>query len=397
MRISTSLYFQRAINAMSERQSELSKTQTQLATGKRVLTASDDPAAAARILGLNKALETVNQYQDNAGRLTTRLEQEESVVSSVVNLLQRAKELAIQGNNAVLSSADRDAIAAELYQLVDGMMGLANTRDAEGEYIFSGFQSKTIPFTRPALGTFDYAGDQGQRSLQISADRKVADSDNGFDMFVDVDTGPYTEVTGVAATSFGAIADGDLTINGISVGAIPAALPADADTRAAQIFSAINSVSDITNVQAEMATSSTVKLISSAGDIAVNAASAADTGLTTATTPATMGKRSIMETLYQLANTLDNDLAVDRYLDETQLAMEHVTTRQTIIGTRLNAVDNQSEVNASVQLIYETNLSSEQDLDYAEAIGRFDRQMLALQAAQQAYVKVQGLSLFNYI
>ncbi|VAX08891.1 Flagellar hook-associated protein FlgL [hydrothermal vent metagenome] len=395
MRISTGLYFQRAINAMTEQQSALSKTQMQLATGKRMLTAADDPAAASRVLGLNKVLETVNQYQKNAERLTARLEHEEAAVDSVVNLLQRAKVLAVQGNNGALSATDKEAIATEIYQLVDGMMGLANTRDSDGEYIFGGFQTRATPFTRPALGTFSYVGDQGQRSLQISADRQVADSDNGFAMFVDVDTGPYAEVTGIAAATFTAIADGDLTINGINVGAIPAA--ADADERASQIYDAINAVADITNVQAEMVTPSTVRLVSSAGDIAISAASLGDTGLTTATTAATTSKRSVMDTLYQLANTLDNDLAVDRYIGDIRLAMEHVTTRQTIIGARLNTVDAQVEVNASVKLLYEANLSTEQDLDYAEAIGRFDRQMLALQAAQQAYVKVQGLSLFNYI
>lgn len=499
MRVSTSLIFQRATNGMNEQHAELSKTQMQLASGKRMLSASDDPAAASRVLGLNKAIETVQQYQKNTDHLTERLEQEDTTISSVINLLQRANERAIQGGSGVLSPADRDVIAAELIQIADGVMNLANTRDAEGEYLFAGFQSKDPPFVRSTQSTFTYVGDQGQRNLQISADRRIADTDNGFDMFVDIDTGPYIEITGSVATTFDAIADGDLTINGINVGAIPPA--ANADERASQIVNAVNAVSDTTHVQAEMAASDQVRFFSSAGDISIgtptaaptvdtntglisgtrpvpyievtgvaataltaiadgnltingtsvgaiplaldaadranqiftavnaiagttnvqaemvgldqvrlvssagdivvatptgNPAVDADTGFISATTSVET-QRGLMDTLYQLADALDSDESINRYLNDMQLAMEHITSRQAMVGSRLNMLDEQSEMNASVQLLYEANLSAEQDLDYAEAIGRFNQQMIALQAAQQSYVKMQGLSLFNYL
>ncbi len=487
MRISNNLFFQRSVSAMTEQQSQLNRTNIQLASGKKMLTASDDPASAARVLGLNKAIDTINQYQDNINRAETRLEHEETIVGSVVNLLQRANELAVQGNNDVLTATDKQSIAAEVDQLLTELMGLANTRDPDGEYIFSGFQTNTKPFNQVSAGTFSYSGDMGQRRLQISAGREIADGDNGFDLFIDVATGPHASVTGSAATnlaatgsgdisingfsigalpgaadaeerasqlveainlisddtqvtaslatpstvtltssagditvnsiagtgltsrttaapqaavtssaatSFNAIADGELTINSVSLGAIPAA--ADADERALQIYNAVNAVSGITNVTATMPTSDTVTLTSSRGWVDITAASTADTGLTTAVT-STTGKRSIFETLYQLGDALNNDQPVDRYINDIQSAIEHVTTQQTRIGARLNALSQQSEANTGIKLSYETRLSAEQDLDYLEAIGRFNQQMLSLQAAQQAYAKMQNLSLFNYI
>jgi flagellar hook-associated protein 3 FlgL len=210
-----------------------------------------------------------------------------------------------------------------------------------------------------------------------------------------VDTGPWATVTGVAATSFAAIADGDLTINGISVGGIPAA--ADATERASQIVDAINAISDSTNVSAELATGSTVTLSSSDGDIAVVAASTAATGLTTATTAATTGTRNVFETLLQLASTLESNGQVDRYLNDLTEAMDNISEVHSLVGARLNAVDEQNEVNADIKLVLEEHLSDVEDLDYTEAISRFNQQTVALQAAQQAYVKVQELSLFNYI
>lgn len=396
LRVSTKTMTDMSVNSMLEQQARMSKTQMQLSTGKSILTPSDDPTGSVRVVDLKGAVGRVEQYQTNSERASSRLEQEESILMGVTNLLQRTYQLAVQGNNTVvLSAAETQAIADEIRQLVDELEAQANSRDAGGDYIFSGYKSGTKPFTRTAADTYTYSGDQGQRQLQIGADRTIADGDNGFDLFMNVATGPYAEVTGIAATGFGAIAAGDLTINGISVGGIAAA--ADAAERAGQIRDAINAISDVTGVNAALATSSTVTLSSSAGDVAVVAASTAATGLTTGTTAATTGTRNIFESMLQLASTLEAHESVDRYLNDIKEAMNNVSDIHATVGARMNAIDEQYEVNADIKLTLETHLSSVEDLDYTEAISRLNRQTLALQAAQQAYVKVQGLSLFNYI
>lgn len=396
LRVSTKMMADRSVNSMLEQQTRMSKTQMQLATGLRITTPSDDPVGSVRVVDLKGAIGRVELYQTNSERASSRLEQEEGILTGVTNLLQRVNTLAVQGNNtAVLSAQETGAIADEVRLLVDELEALANSKDASGDYIFAGYKSGTRPFTRTAADTYTYSGDQGQRQLQIGADRTIADGDNGFDLFMNVDTGPYAEVTGVAATGFGAIADGDLTINGISVGGIPAA--ADASERASQIRDAINAISDITGVNAALDTSTTVTLSSSAGDIDVVAASTANTGLTTGTSAATAGTRNIFETMLQLASTLDAHESVDRYLNDIQEAMGSVSDVHSTVGARMNAIDEQSNVNADIKLTLESHLSDVEDLDYTEAISRLNRQTIALQAAQQAYVKVQGLSLFNYI
>lgn len=395
MRISTSLFFQRSTNAMLEQQSQLSRTQVQMATGERILTPSDDPAGSVRILGLNGAIDTIQQYQDNVDRAVARLDLEEDVIENVSNLLQRAGELAIQGNNDTLSLSDKEALAEEVRQLLNQTLYLGNTRDTNGDYIFSGYQSNTEAFTQTSLSTFVYNGDQGQRRLQISAGQQIADGDNGLDIFMGVDTGLFADVTGVAATTFGAIADGDLTINGISVGFIPPA--GDATERAGQIRDAVNALVDQTHVRAEFATPDTLTLSSSAGDIVISAASLTDTGLTTATTTATAGTRSVFDTLYQLASELEADRYVDRYITDVQLALQHMSEKRAGVGARLNAIDQQKEINADIKLTLESQRSEVQDLDYAEAATEFNRELVALQAAQEAYIKVQGLSLFNFL
>jgi flagellar hook-associated protein 3 FlgL len=291
MRISTSLFYKRATDAMLNQQAEVSKTELQLSSGKRILKPSDDPMGVSRIMQFNRSIETVKQYQENVDFATSRLELEEGSLEGMVNILQRGSELAVQGNNDSMSATDRVAIAAEMHHLLDGMLGLANSQDANGEYLFSGYQRDTKPFSRPALNDFIYSGDQGQRQLQVSSTRKVADGDSGYDLFVDVETGPFATGSGVAATSFLPINDGELTINGISVGAIPAAV--DATERAYQIAAAINEIKGVTHVFVDVELPDRVVLSSSYGDITINALSTADTGLATSVIPATTRSASV--------------------------------------------------------------------------------------------------------
>ncbi len=113
--------------------------------------------------------------------------------------------------------------------------------------------------------------------------------------------------------------------------------------------------------------------------------------------PAVGFKRSIFETLDQLATELEANRPLDRFIGDIQYALENVLDVRTGVGSRLNALEEQHEVNADFDLVLQSHLSTEQDLDYAEAISRFERQMLALQAAQQSYVKIKSLSLFNFM
>ena len=397
VRISTNLFFQRSTNAMLEQQSNLSHTQLQMATGERILMPSEDPSASSRILGLNGAIDTLSQYLDNANFVSSRLAQEEDAISSATNLLQRANQLAVQGNHDIYTTSDKGAIAAEIRELLSAMISLGNSRDVNGEYIFSGYQANTRAFSQTAAGVFEYHGDQGQRALQVSAERTVADGDNGLSVFMDVDTGPYGEVLGIAAATFNEIPDGDLTINGIGLGRIPAA--ADAAERADQLRDAINVISDVTHVYAEFDTTDTLRLFSSAGDITIaGIAPTADTGLTAGVTAASTGKRSVFSTLDELATALESgSVSVDRYINDVQEALTHMSEIRGSIGARMRTAEDQMEINGDVRLTLESQRSDERDLDYAEAIARFNQQTLALQAAQQAYVKVQNLSLFNFL
>lgn len=199
-RISLVQVFTQGLRGILDAQSQVYKTQNQLSSGKRVLQPSDDPAAAAQILQLNQAQADVAQYKKNIDGATNSLEYEDTQLSSVTTLLTRVRELAVQAGDGSLTKADRQSLATELSTRMDELAGLANTRNASGEYIFAGFQGQQQPFVQSGT-SYQYVGDSGQRLSQISSSTYVPINDNGSDIFVNVASSRLP--TSAAATNTG--------------------------------------------------------------------------------------------------------------------------------------------------------------------------------------------------
>ncbi len=193
MRISTSQIYNIATLGMTKAQSNVARTEEQMATGKRVLSPSDDPVAAANILKLNQELARTEQYKKNIDIADNALSLEDSTLQSVIELMQKMNELAVKaGNTAVLTSADYKSIAAEVDTRISELMSLQNTRNSSGQYIFAGYQSDAAPFIFTGGGNYQYMGDEGQLLLQASASVSVHVTDSGKKVFVDIPSGHNT-------------------------------------------------------------------------------------------------------------------------------------------------------------------------------------------------------------
>lgn len=178
---------------MLEQQEKLLRVQDQLGQGVKNLSPSDDPSATARVLGLNQSIAKIEQYDENAIYAKQRLELEESTLDSVTLVLQRVRELTVQvGNIGTGDLQTRQAITSELKQRIDELLDLANKRDVNGDYLFSGFKSRTQPFFSDGAGNFIYNGDQGSMEVKIGNTRQVTVSDSGADVFQKVRTGNGT-------------------------------------------------------------------------------------------------------------------------------------------------------------------------------------------------------------
>ena len=188
MRISSIEQFQQGIDSILNQQAKLNQTQLQLATGKKVLKPSDDPAVATQLLNLSSLKANNLQYDRNIDTAQNELELQEGVLASSGNVLQRVRELVVQANNGTQSEQSHKAIADEISNLASELLQLANTKSPSGEYIFAGYNSRTPAFAKSGTG-FIYQGDQGQRLLQVSEDTQLAVRDNGADVFQGMSTG----------------------------------------------------------------------------------------------------------------------------------------------------------------------------------------------------------------
>jgi flagellar hook-associated protein 3 FlgL len=300
MTISTLQFFRQGVNSMLDQQARLLETQQQLSTGKRINHPSDDPTGAVSVLDLSQALTLTDQYQRNIDQAKIRLDTEETVLSSTTDLMQRARELTVQGLNATVGGSQRAAIAQEIRQLQGEMLSLANRKDGNGDYLFAGLKADVTPFVNNGAAGFTYQGDQGQRRVQIATDRQVADGDSGLAVFMKVP----------------------------SVGG---------------------------------------------------------------------GYEDVFSTLDKLATGLEANAPDPSSLDQIDNALGHLLAVRSGVGARLNALDNQASTHDSIALNLKSTLSGIGDLDYAEAAARLSQQSVALQAAQQAFARVQGLTLFNYL
>jgi flagellar hook-associated protein 3 FlgL len=186
MQISTAFLFDRAATQMSNATSALSKSQAQIATGKQILSASDAPDQAAAIARLQATIGRQESYNKALDTLQGRLDLESTTLSSGSDVLVRIKELTVQVNNGTQGAVSRAAIATEIKGLRDQLLSLANTRDTNGNYIFSGSKVGTPAFQADAQGAVSYAGDQTRMNVAIGDQRAIPLNRPGSDAFVRV-------------------------------------------------------------------------------------------------------------------------------------------------------------------------------------------------------------------
>ena len=398
MRISTAGIHHAALSALLSQQSVLSKTQNQIASGKRVQTPADDPVAAVHILELQRALSESDQFDSNADMAKTRLTLEEQALADANTLMQRVRELTLQGNNASVDPASRKMLAAEVRGHVKQLMDIANRRDANGEYLFSGFSTTTQPFAQSG-SAISYFGDQGSRTLQIGPDQRVADSHSGAATFMGVTEGNGTFVTTAAATNggTGVIAGGTL--------ANPAQwVPDDYTLR----FISATGDYEIVDSSAGVVATGTYTANST---IAFRGANLNLTGMPAQNDSFAITRsrtEDMFTTLNNLATTLESSTVTqaDRAkfnsdmataLQQIDQAGDHLLNVRADVGTRLSTIDGAQSALADRKVELETTTSQLRDLDYAEAVSRMNQQLVGLQAAQASYSQIAQLSLFNYL
>ncbi|PKM04023.1 MAG: flagellar hook-associated protein 3 [Gammaproteobacteria bacterium HGW-Gammaproteobacteria-6] len=186
MRISTPQIYTSSMSGYQKGYADILKTQQQISSGERIQTPADDPVGAARLLQLEQQQALLTQYSGNLTTATNRLTEEEGVLNSVNNVLQRARELAVQAGSGSLSDEDRVAVASELAEIENQLYTLMNSKDANGQYLFSGSSSGTQPYVKNPDGSYSFQGNQNSLSLQVSSSLLLSTNDSGWSVFENV-------------------------------------------------------------------------------------------------------------------------------------------------------------------------------------------------------------------
>lgn len=172
-RMSSDQIHQSGLDVILDAQKKLSRTQEELASGKRLLTPADDPVATAQIQSIRSELSRIETMQSNISRASSELAMVEDSVASVEGLLMRARELAVRGANDSLSLQDREIIATEIDALREQLIATANTQSSDGDYIYAGYAVSAAPYTDAAVNA-TYAGDTGVRAINIASGLTVS-------------------------------------------------------------------------------------------------------------------------------------------------------------------------------------------------------------------------------
>lgn len=428
MRISTNTIYSSGASGLMRQSNDLFTLQQQLFTGRRVLAPSDDPVASARALEIDQSKAMNDQFAVNRRDATSALGFAESQVATAGDLLATIRERLVQGRSATLTDVDRRAIATDVRAMFSELMGVANSRDAFGDYLFSGYKSTTQPFSGSVEAGVSYAGDDGQREAQVGSNRRLAISDSGASVFMRVPSGngdfaitPDPSNMGTAVLDSGSVTDMAAWLDPSNPGDFDIVF---AVAGGVTTYDIIDNVSGNSLLTGAAPGGAPLPRVFEKGDVITlrsNGGSeppfnfGARFSMTGA--PANGDRvsleisqsKSVFDTIGQailaLESNVDGDAsafakmsnAIGSSMTGIDQAMDTLLTTRARIGARVSELDALNSLGEDVNLQFETSLSSLRDLNYTEAISKLTQNLAYFEAAQQSFLKVSNLTLFNYI
>jgi len=410
MRLSTSLIYQNGLNGILNQESTLSRLQEQLASGKRILTPADDPLAASLAVNVSQTQSMNDTYGSNRKTALQSLGAEENTLASVTTTLQDLLKQVVQAGNGTMSDADRQSLATSLQGARDQLLGLANSTDGNGQYLFSGYAGFTAPYVEdPATGTVSYAGDAGQRMIQVDQTRQMASADVGTDIFGKAAAGTLTYIAEAAPGNTGTAVYSQVSYD------VPEA--GNAVGRDFQIDFAADPVSGelqytVTVVPADPAMPPLTAAYESGATIEMYGVSVVISGEPAAgdsfavATP-NDDNMDMFATLDSLIDTLkqpstDDPVAQAALVNELAsankkltLGLDNVLTVRASVGARMNELEALDATGTQKGLSYTKQLSDLEDVNVYEVTSQLILRQVALEAASLSFTRITGTSLFS--
>ncbi|MGF1758333.1 flagellar hook-associated protein FlgL [Photobacterium sagamiensis] len=381
-------------NDMNRQQVKVQENHQQLASGKRLLTAGDDPVSSIYIQNFDQQNTLIDQSIKSITMARNRLNNEETAVAEVENLLDEAKRKSMMMVNGSLSGDDRIAHKQDMQGLYDSFMNLVNSKDESGNFVFAGTQYSQQPFFRDNSGNVTYAGDSYQRMAKVAPSVDVPVNDAGDKLFMEV-ANPYGDYQ----------ADYDLQSGSLLL-LSQARNSNDTDQSEYRVeFSASGS-----GTSYELFQNGT--LVNSApfdpqtgiqwGTLQIDLEGDINDGDSLALNR--QEHVSVFDAFKRGIELADKDVSdasssaeLHQVAEELSQAFKHINRTRSEVGTRLQTLDRQEDMHQDFKIVMSQARGTLEDLDYATAVIELNENMMALQASQQAFAKTKDLNLFNYI
>ncbi|AWB67947.1 flagellar hook-associated protein 3 [Saccharobesus litoralis] len=407
MRITTNQLYQNSVNGILETQKKLVRAQDVLIKQSNVLKPSDDPAAATKIVRLDEDLARLEQFEKNTILLENSLENKEVVLGNIHGSMQRARTLAIQAGNGAMNDQDRRAMASELEQIRDELFDLFNSKNGQGEYIFSGSKSSDPAFVKTSNG-YEYQGDENVKKIQISETLKLDSGvpGSGFAIFEDTEARSTLSIDTASSTASGSYSvfssDQFEAYHKSNYVAVPPNPVGSNDYSVVLTSPSVYEVRDNGGTVLDSGNlDSENKFVYAGLQFQINGT----TGDQLNFTLDQPNKENTLNSLTSLINTMNNaENTSDDYFEELKSAiysfdrsMENVSSARSQIGGRLNVVSSVNLSNLDQEINLKEARAKIEEVDFSEAITELQKQETALTVANQTFSKVTGLSLFNFL
>ena len=402
-RVATDSMYRNSVYYMQRRNLELEKVNEQYNTGKKYQSAADSPSNFASTMRLEHDIAMYEQYTTNSGYALDNLTLEETSLSTINEVLDRANVLLQSGVNGSYSGTELNSISQELKEIQKQIYDLINTKTATGESIFSGGLSDIDAYLCQDDGTYICQADCSQRFIQASSSAKIAVSDSAKNFFEHVETARSVDVTGGLTFSYSDYQSFESFYN-------------------RNYLTDTNSAAEITKNTYTVTQSGTEYIVkdSAGAEVARSAAGAKNlnfNGLNlnlenvsgSATfTLATAENDNVLNTIGKAIAAIDNynngaitRSDADNILSQTQVSIRNtqlsVNTTMTSIGARQNTLDNIINANCEISDVKKEAKATISEVDLYEVTTDLTKTQTYLQMAMTSFNYVTGTSLFDYI
>ena len=426
MQISNKLFNQQQLSNFGRLNKDIQQLQSKIASGKNILKASDDPLGAIHLSAAKEQKELLGKFSSNATAAQVRLEQANSVMGEITNVLTRMSELTTMAGNGAYDAFNREAIAREMEQLKDVLLSQVNTKDTRGQSLFSGFNSNVEAFSRNNDGTVIYNGDRGVQSLQISENMTVNTSIDGGTAFMKVQTPDGNRSlfdiadsainairSATAVTSFGtaaSLASLDFTLPNqlqnwtfsLEGSAGTASITASVSDQNLQGFvDEVNAASVQTGISATLEADGTVTLNDAAsGEIKMSEVSIEGYEFSNETLVSYVDLRAIDGSGTTITNPVrltDTGQLIRESMANFDNAIANIGNQKAYIGSHAAKAQMQLDAIRARELVVTSQVMNLEDADLTKLVTELQTQMVTRDAAHQAFAKIGQQSLFDFL